>query len=90
VSSRKITGSIIAGAAVIAVAGASYGIVSATSSSTPAAASSGSAEELGEAADDHHCAADQVADEQPERVVSRADERAVQGIALIDLDRSES
>jgi hypothetical protein len=39
-SSRKITGSIIAGAAVIAGAGASYGIVSATSSSTPAAASS--------------------------------------------------
>jgi len=39
-SSRKLTRSIIAGAAVIAVAGGSYGIVSATSSSTPATASS--------------------------------------------------
>jgi hypothetical protein len=50
-SSRKLTRSIIVGAAAIAVAGGSYGIVSATSSSTspaaasssPAAASSGSA-----------------------------------------------
>jgi hypothetical protein len=39
-SSRKLTKSIIAGAAVIAVAGGSYGIVSATSSSTPATVSS--------------------------------------------------
>jgi hypothetical protein len=38
---RKITISIVAGAAAIAVAGGSYGIVSATSSSSPAAASSG-------------------------------------------------
>ena len=42
-SSRKLTRSIIVGAAAIAVAGGSYGIVSATSSSSPAAASSGSA-----------------------------------------------
>jgi membrane-bound inhibitor of C-type lysozyme len=41
-SSRKLTRSIIVGAAAIAVAGGSYGIVSATSSSSPAAASSGS------------------------------------------------
>jgi hypothetical protein len=41
--SRKLTMSIIGGAAAIAVAGGSYGIVSATSSSSPAAASSGSA-----------------------------------------------
>jgi hypothetical protein len=40
-SSRKLTRSIIVGAAAIAVAGGSYGIVSATSSSSPAAASSG-------------------------------------------------
>jgi hypothetical protein len=40
-SSRKLTRSIIAGAAALAVAGGSYGIVSATSSSSPAAASSG-------------------------------------------------
>jgi hypothetical protein len=40
--SRKLTRSIIAGAAAIAVAGGSYGIISATSSSSPAAASSGS------------------------------------------------
>jgi hypothetical protein len=39
-SSRKLTRSIIVGAAAIAVAGGSYGIVSATSSSSPAAASS--------------------------------------------------
>jgi hypothetical protein len=38
-SSRKLTRSIIVGAAAIAVAGGSYGIVSATSSSSPAAAS---------------------------------------------------
>jgi hypothetical protein len=42
-SSRKLTRSIIAGAAAIAVAGGSYGIISATSSSSPAAASSGPA-----------------------------------------------
>jgi hypothetical protein len=41
-SSRKLTRSIIAGVAAIAVAGGSYGIVSATSASSPAAASSGS------------------------------------------------
>jgi membrane-bound inhibitor of C-type lysozyme len=41
-SSRKLTRSIIIGAAAIAVAGGSYGIVSATSSSSPAAASSSS------------------------------------------------
>ncbi len=41
--SRKLTRSIMAGAAVIAVAGGSYGIVSATSSSSPAAATSSSA-----------------------------------------------
>ena len=41
-SSRKLTRSIIVGAAAIAVAGGSYGIVSATSSSSPAAASSSS------------------------------------------------
>ena len=41
-SSRKLTRSIIVGAAAIALAGGSYGIVSATSSSSPAAASSGS------------------------------------------------
>jgi hypothetical protein len=41
-SSRKLTRSIIVGAAAIAVAGGSYGIVSATSGSSPAAASSGS------------------------------------------------
>jgi len=41
-SSRKLTRSIIVGVAAIAVAGGSYGIVSATSSSSPAAASSGS------------------------------------------------
>ena len=39
-SSRKLTRSIIIGAAALAVAGSSYGIVSATSSSSPAAASS--------------------------------------------------
>jgi hypothetical protein len=39
--SRKLTRSIVVGAAAIAVAGGSYGIVSATSSSSPAAASSG-------------------------------------------------
>jgi hypothetical protein len=38
---RKLTASIAAGAAAIAVAGGSYGIVSATSSSSPATASSG-------------------------------------------------
>ena len=38
-SSRKLTRSIVVGAAAIAVAGGSYGIVSATSSSSPAAAS---------------------------------------------------
>jgi hypothetical protein len=42
-SSRKLTRSIIVGAAAIAVAGGSYGIVSANSSSSPAAASSSSA-----------------------------------------------
>ena len=41
--SRKLTRSIVVGATVIAVAGGSYGIVSATSSSSSAAASSGSA-----------------------------------------------
>jgi hypothetical protein len=41
--SRKLTRSIIVGVAAIAVAGGSYGIVSATSSSSPAAASSGPA-----------------------------------------------
>jgi hypothetical protein len=41
-SSRKLTRFIIAGVAAIAVAGGSYGIVSATSSSSPAAASSSS------------------------------------------------
>jgi hypothetical protein len=41
-SSRKLTRSIIIGAAAIAIAGGSYGIVSATSGSSPAAASSGS------------------------------------------------
>jgi Domain of unknown function (DUF5666) len=41
-SSRKLTRSIVAGAAAIAVAGGSYGIVSAASSSSPAAASNGS------------------------------------------------
>jgi len=41
-SSRKLTRSIIVGAAAIAVAGGSYGIVSATSSSNPASASSSS------------------------------------------------
>jgi hypothetical protein len=39
--SGKLTRSIVVGAAAIAVAGGSYGIVSATSSSAPAAASSG-------------------------------------------------
>src|ERR1019366_6407798 len=39
--SRKLTMSIVAGAAAVAVAGGSYGIVSATSSSSPAAAGSG-------------------------------------------------
>jgi hypothetical protein len=39
---RKLTRSLIVGAAAIAVAGGSYGIVSATSSSSPAAASSSS------------------------------------------------
>ena len=49
-SSRKLTRSVVAGAAAIAGAGGSYGIVSATSSSSsssPAAASSGSAGGLG-------------------------------------------
>ena len=41
-SSRKLTRSLIVGAAAIAVAGGSYGIVSATSASSPAAASSSS------------------------------------------------
>jgi hypothetical protein len=41
-SSRKLTRSIVVGVAAIAVAGGSYGIVSATSSSSPAAASSSS------------------------------------------------
>jgi len=41
--SRKLTRSIVVGVAAIAVAGGSYGIVSATSSSAPAAASSSSA-----------------------------------------------
>lgn len=41
-SSRKLTRSIIVGAAAIAVAGGSYGIVSAASSSSPAAASTSS------------------------------------------------
>jgi hypothetical protein len=39
--SRKLTRSIVASAAAIAIAGGSYGIVSATSSSSPAASSSG-------------------------------------------------
>jgi hypothetical protein len=38
---RKLTRSIVVGAAAIAIAGGSYGIISATSSSGPAAASSG-------------------------------------------------
>jgi hypothetical protein len=42
-SSRKLTRSIIVGAVAIAVAGGSYGIVSATSSGSPAAAGTGSA-----------------------------------------------
>ncbi len=42
-SSRKLTRSLVFGAAAIAIAGGSYGIVSATSSSSPAAASSASA-----------------------------------------------
>jgi hypothetical protein len=42
-SSRKLTRSIIVGAAAIAVAGGSYGMVSATSSSSPAAASTSTA-----------------------------------------------
>ncbi len=41
-SSGKLTSSIVAGAAALAVAGGSYGIVSATSGSSSAAASSGS------------------------------------------------
>ena len=41
--SRKLTRSVVVGATALAVAGGSYGIVSAASSSTPAAASSGSA-----------------------------------------------
>jgi hypothetical protein len=41
--SRKLTRSIVVGAAAIAVAGGSYGIVSATSGNSPAAASSGPA-----------------------------------------------
>jgi hypothetical protein len=41
--SRKLTRSIVVGAAAIAIAGGSYGIVSATSSNSPAIASSGSA-----------------------------------------------
>jgi hypothetical protein len=40
--SRKLTRSIVAGAAAIAVAGGSYGIISATAGSSPAAARSGS------------------------------------------------
>ena len=47
---RKLTMSIVAGAAAIAVAGGSYGIVSATSSSSPAAASGGPAAASGGAA----------------------------------------
>src|SRR5690348_18062932 len=43
VVSRKLTTSIAAGVAAIAIAGASYGIVSATSSGSSAAASSGTA-----------------------------------------------
>src|SRR2546430_14104035 len=43
VVSRKLTKSIAAGAAAIAIAGGSYGIVSATSSGSSAAASSGTA-----------------------------------------------
>jgi hypothetical protein len=46
-SSRKLTRSIIVGAAAIAVAGGSYGIVSATSSSTAAASSSPAASSSG-------------------------------------------
>jgi hypothetical protein len=42
-SSRKLTRSLVAGAAAIAVAGGSYGIVSATSGSSSAAASTGPA-----------------------------------------------
>ena len=45
--SRKLTRSIVVGVAAIAVAGGSYGIVSATSSSGSAAASNGSAGGLG-------------------------------------------
>jgi len=43
VVSRKLTKSIAAGVAAIAIAGASYGIVSATSGGSTAAASSGTA-----------------------------------------------
>jgi hypothetical protein len=46
-SYRKVTRSIIVGAAAIAVAGGSYGIVSASSGSSPNAASSGSVGGLG-------------------------------------------
>ncbi len=46
-SSRKLTRSIVVGAAAIAVAGGSYGIVSATSSGASPAASSGSAGRFG-------------------------------------------
>jgi hypothetical protein len=49
-SSRKLTRSIIVGAAAIAVAGGSYGIVSATSSSSPAAASTSTSTAGGPAA----------------------------------------
>ena len=35
-------------------------------------------QEFCDSADDHHAAADEIADEQPERVVAGADQRAVQ------------
>jgi hypothetical protein len=41
-SSRKLTRSLVAGAAAVAIAGGAYGIVSATSAASPAVASSGS------------------------------------------------
>jgi hypothetical protein len=46
-SSRKLTRSVIGGVAAIAVAGGSYGIISATSSSSPAVAGTGSSPATG-------------------------------------------
>jgi hypothetical protein len=39
-------------------------------------------QEFCDSADDHHAAADEIADEQPERVVAGADQRAVQDGAV--------